>query len=252
MTVRDIVDLEEGASNGWPALGTEAHGGWLYRFANGYSKRANSVHPLYEPAPGDLEERVQAAEAAYGKRGLPPTFKLPGHAAWATLDAFLEHRGYRVVDPSRILVRNLAGPIPAAPGYLSFRVLDDAWLEGFFGANALPRDHQTTARSMVRLVDSPVFGLVESGKTAVAWGYVALSDHQAWVYDVVVAPEARRRGHAQALMNGLLAEALAAGARQACLQVVAANAPANALYEGLGFTETYRYGYRRQERKEGR
>jgi ribosomal-protein-alanine N-acetyltransferase len=45
----------------------------------------------------------------------------------------------------------------------------------------------------------------------------------------------RRRGLASALMTHLLAEAAAAGARRAFLEVRRSNEPAQRLYESLGF-----------------
>ena len=62
---------------------------------------------------------------------------------------------------------------------------------------------------------------------------------------VVTDPEQRRRGLSRAVLCHLLARGQEAGATGACLQVVASNEPAIALYESLGFScELYRYHYR--------
>ena len=37
------IHLEELAMNAWPAIQTYLYDGWIVRFANGYTKRANSV-----------------------------------------------------------------------------------------------------------------------------------------------------------------------------------------------------------------
>jgi N-acetylglutamate synthase len=47
------------------------------------------------------------------------------------------------------------------------------------------------------------------------------------------------------VIGSLAAWAADRGVRGACLEVEAANAPARALYEGLGLAELYRYHYRR-------
>jgi ribosomal-protein-alanine N-acetyltransferase len=52
---------------------------------------------------------------------------------------------------------------------------------------------------------------------------------------LAVAPEARRRGLATALVRHIIADAAAAGATKATLEVRASNAAALALYQRLGF-----------------
>ena len=56
-------------------------------------------------------------------------------------------------------------------------------------------------------------------------------------------PARRGAGHGKRLLGALLAWGIGQGARQACLQVEADNAPALALYRAMGFTRTL-YGYR--------
>jgi len=64
------------------------------------------------------------------------------------------------------------------------------------------------------------------------------------ILDVVTAPEARRRGLGRALMADAMADAAARGAVRALLEVRRSNAPAIALYRGLGFLhDTVRRGY---------
>jgi [ribosomal protein S18]-alanine N-acetyltransferase len=89
-----------------------------------------------------------------------------------------------------------------------------------------------------------------------AGGRVALSDtgeilglmidqcvgEEAEVLTLGVAPAARRRGIAGALLRDLIARAGAAGALRIVLEVAADNAAAAALYQGLGFR---RHGVRR-------
>ncbi|MQY11940.1 Acetyltransferase YpeA [Streptomyces sp. RB5] len=59
-----------------------------------------------------------------------------------------------------------------------------------------------------------------------------------WVFDVVVHPPYRGRGHGRALLLLAERECLAAGLDRLGLHVVAGNTPALRLYESLGYTPT--------------
>ncbi len=52
-----IRTIEELSINALPALQTMLVDGWVLRFANGYTKRANSIHPLYAST-GDAREKI--------------------------------------------------------------------------------------------------------------------------------------------------------------------------------------------------
>ena len=53
--------LEELALNAWTSIQTVVYDGWLIRFSNGYTKRANSVNPIYEST-GDLDRKIAYCE----------------------------------------------------------------------------------------------------------------------------------------------------------------------------------------------
>jgi len=71
----EIQFYEELAINTHPALQTQLYDGWVLRFSNGYTNRANSVSPLY---PSNLpgEEKVAHCEQIYAAQELPAVFKL--------------------------------------------------------------------------------------------------------------------------------------------------------------------------------
>jgi predicted GNAT family acetyltransferase len=85
----------------------------------------------------------------------------------------------------------------------------------------------------------------------VACGSVVIDAECAGVFNMVTATERRGRGYATAIVQALLAHAVAAGARLAYLQVDAANAPARHIYERFGFRDRYAYWYRAAPASEG-
>jgi len=72
----------------------------------------------------------------------------------------------------------------------------------------------------------------------------AVQDDHMGLFDVLVMPEARRRGLARRVSESLYAWAYSQGARFAYLQVVATNQSALPLYASQGFRTAYGYEYR--------
>jgi GNAT superfamily N-acetyltransferase len=95
-----IRAIEERAFNAWPALRTVIAQGWIFRFSEGFTRRANSVNAL---APvGPFEDTLRMAEALYAKQGLPVVFHL-SPLAGSDVDGVLERAGYRRVDEGAVL-----------------------------------------------------------------------------------------------------------------------------------------------------
>ena len=59
-----IQRIEELSINAWPALQTMLYAGWVLRFAAGYTRRANSINPLYGSTI-EVGEKIQACERAF-------------------------------------------------------------------------------------------------------------------------------------------------------------------------------------------
>jgi len=74
-----------------------------------------------------------------------------------------------------------------------------------------------------------------AGLRAMACGWLVLDELQ--ITAMAVDPAFRRRGLGRAVLAGLLAQGQAAGARQATLEVAAANGAARGLYAATGFQE---------------
>jgi GNAT superfamily N-acetyltransferase len=236
--------LEELALNAWPAEHQQLLDGWLLRSGGGYTKRANSVTPLYDSAlaPG---AKIVACEQFYARQSLPCTFRLPSFGP-PELDGLLERRGYRRLDRTLVLARELDGARPASVE--SRRETLDRWLEvysAFQGASPAQRAGHRTI--LARIAAEPVYLLLHHAGAPVACGLGVFEPGYAGLFDIVVAAERRGQGFGCRTVEALLAWAAERGARQAYLQVVAANLPARRLYASLGFSERYHYWYRQMD-----
>jgi ribosomal protein S18 acetylase RimI-like enzyme len=76
-----------------------------------------------------------------------------------------------------------------------------------------------------------------------AVGFTAVSKGISSVFSVAVREADRRAGLATAIMSASSAWAIEQGAEWQFVQVLGRNEAAIELYEGLGFTERYRYSY---------
>ena len=125
MTARGALaaqHLEELTLNAWPAPRRILFDGWLLNFAHGYTRRANSIWPLY-PSSLPLGAKIEACEAIYAARGQPVLFKLSSQAMHAALDAELARRGYVAEGETSVQTAELGGR-PADDG--TDRPVDDA------------------------------------------------------------------------------------------------------------------------------
>jgi GNAT superfamily N-acetyltransferase len=234
--------LEERGFNAWPALQTLCCDGWVFRFANGYTKRANSVNALAPRAP--FASVLRAAEPLYAAAGLPLIFRL-SPLAGEEPDAVLDTQGYGRLDASLVMTGRIGSNVAVDAGARLCAAPDAGWSAGFAAANAVPDAHRSTHDAMLATLRLPAaFGTLRESGQEVAYGLAVAERHRVGLFDVVTVAGARRRGFAHRLVGSLLAWGRQQGASGAWLQVVATNAPALALYQRCGFSEAYRYHYR--------
>jgi N-acetylglutamate synthase len=239
--------LEELALSAWPALQQRLYDGWVVRFAEGHTRRANSVNPLY-PARQDAATKIAQCERWYAEHNLPTVFRLNRRTAPAALDRMLEDRGYRMVDLSLTLHCSLADwACPASlPGTLRSEQLLE-WLALYCQLSGREIEQQNTHLAILRALPAPhIFATLRHEHEVVACAVGVVYAGALSIVDVVTAREHRQRGYGRSLLCQLFAWAQRHGAADASLQVQGDNVAARALYRRLGFQEVYPYWYRVQ------
>ncbi len=235
--------LEEQGLSAWPALHTQLFDGWVLRASGGYTRRANSVHPLY-PARLTLAEKVAHAEAFYAGQYLPTIFKLTSETQPERLDNDLERLGYQWQPGAVVQTCPLPAVPPTRDANLTMGKFSASWREDYIRLNnGKHTDKRSIITQLFARLDARFATFYESGQ-AVAVAMLVIVGGYAGVFDVAVDPAYRRQGHGTRLMNGLLAAAWQGGAHTTYLQVEPNNAAAMSLYGKLGFTERYHYWYR--------
>jgi ribosomal protein S18 acetylase RimI-like enzyme len=246
---REVRALEAAAALGWQALETERIGGWLLRYAGGFTRRANSCLPLSDPGV-PLVVAVAEVERWYAGRSTNPSFQVIVPLGRA-LEEHLDALGWPAATEEVVVMTAAAPPVAAAtrsdlPDVAVAAEPDDAWVAAYhYRGETLPPH----ARRVLTNADTVGFAAVDDGgrRVAIARGAVTdAPDGRRWlgVTAVEVAPDARRRGLGTHVVAGTARWARRHGATDVYLQVAADNAAALATYERLGFTEHHRYRYR--------
>lgn len=223
----------------WSAAALHRAGPWLVREGRGGGKRVSSA-----TAAGPVTEAdIALAEAAQDALGQDRLFQIRGEDA--VLDAALAARGYRVVDPVVLCTAETARLADPAPDPMSafaiwppLGIQRDIWAEAGIGPGRL---------AVMDRVTGPKTAILGRRKDrAAGTAFVACHDGTAMIHAIEVVPDLRRMGVAAAMIRRAAGWALDQGADRFALVVTVANAPARALYAGLGMVEGGRYHYRLQ------
>jgi ribosomal protein S18 acetylase RimI-like enzyme len=240
-----IRHLEELSMNAWPALRTLLYDGWVVRFANGYTKRANSVNPLYAST-GSVEEKITACEQLYWRENLGVVFKMTSSVYPNDLDETLARCGYRLHAPTSVQTLELAGVdgCPMTDSTLT-ETPSEGWLRDLCRLSGIDDRHRVTLRQMIgNLVPEGGFISLRHGGQVVACGMGVVQDGFIGLFDIVTDAGFRHRGFGRQVVLDLLAWGKGQSAHTAYLQVMLDNGPALRLYSKVGFREVYQYWYR--------
>lgn len=244
---QDIVQTIETLSyKALPALERRYYDGWLIRYANGYTKRANSVNPIYE-SEIDVDRKLDFCESFFTNKQLPVTFKMTDYTQPLDLDDVLAARQYRKIGETAVYTMPVFNQSPPQANVQITSHLMPQWLNAFMSLNTIHPDHHVTFERMMELIPQTcsrgyVSLLQDDSVVGVALG--VLDEGWLGIFDVFVQPSHRGNGYGRAVVEALLAWGVLQGAERAYLQVQMDNTIALQLYRSLGFSEQYRYWYR--------
>ena len=238
-----ILLYEELSLNAHPALQTQLYDGWVLRFANGYTNRANSVNPLY-PSTLDLQEKIAECEKRYFAHGLPAVFKLTD-ATDPNIDKALEQRGYAFVTPTYVMSMDLRDKNFMSGDRVTTNLANDEWLTAYFTFSGYTNSVKiATAKQILENVKNPMIcGRIVKDGVSVACGSAVIERGYVALLNVVVDEAQRGKGYGTEICESLLSEATRIGAHTAYLQVVQDNQKAIRLYTKLGYKTMYSYWY---------
>lgn len=239
--------LEQLSFHTHPALWTEEYDGWLLRFANGYTKRANSVN-IVRDSTLKYEEKIKYCESRFREQNLPTVFKLTTMSE--RLDIMLEEQKYHIEDMTNVMSVDLRNKDYTEIEDKNISVviektMTDQWYYNFAKFKQVSQEELQMIKQIKSKIKEMVFcTTVYLNQNAVACGLGVLEDGHIGLLDIVVQEEYRGNGLGKVLCESILKSGKEAGATVGYLQVVDSNERAKRLYKSLGFEYEYSYWYR--------
>lgn len=236
--------------NAWPALQTVLYDGWILRFAGGYTRRANSVNPIY-PSTIDVDKKIEYCHEFYAAKGMKTIFKITNEVYPPDLDNILETKGFIREAETSVQTINLEQTTIMDYGRVRIVTsLDDFWVDNFFRLSGAVSENKPTLKAMLRNIKMPkCFAYIKEKNSIVACGLGVLEQDLIGLFDIVVATGFRGKGFGNRILNGMLLWGKNECAKLGYLQVMVDNKTALALYTKIGFKEIYRYWYRVHEKR---
>ncbi len=229
MTPDTLAEVMEAT---WPPASRRKLGPFTLRDGAGGGKRVSAASLDGPFTEGDLD----AIEAAMTE---PLVLVRAGEA---TLDAALEARGWRIVDPVVAYaapVDRLTAELPRLtdfPHWPPLEIARSIWAEGGIGpARIAVMDRVSGAKAAL-------LGRIDDRSAGVA--FVAYHGSEAMVHALEVRASHRRQGLGQKLLQASANWAAGQGATRLSLVVTRQNAAARALYARLGMEVVGEYHYR--------
>lgn len=237
--------IEEISLNAWPSFHSLVYDGWVIRFADGYTRRANSINPLYFSSL-DADEKIRWCEELYREKNLPAVYKITPVVFPNDLDERLAAHGYQKDALTSVQVLELQS--------LNFRLSEEVglqeqfsteWLKEFSRMTSMEGKTQEPHRQILEsILPRKCFAELRTNEGVVACGLGVLQSGFIGLYDIITDPFSRGRGFGKKVVESILAWGKQNGANKAYLQVMLNNPTAMRLYARVGFEEQYQYWYR--------
>ncbi|MHA2391447.1 MAG: GNAT family N-acetyltransferase [Promethearchaeota archaeon] len=253
---KDIKRFQEFLLNSWPAKNYYFLNGWILRFNDGITSRANSVFPVrYMGTQKTLDKDIDIVENAYKAYGLPPIFTMHDFHEPVNLKDKLLNRGYQSYDHTTALGLKIDEieykEINNNFEYIisNSRVKEiSEFLARFSKWNE--EDQFIIQKINKRIIIPKKCYMITKQGNKVIGTLLAVLIPQGYLYigDVFVHPDYRRQDIATSMLNRLVDEwALLNGAESIWLQVEKNNNKALNLYCKIGMIEFYNYYYMKRE-----
>jgi len=247
MVPLSVSQIEGATLTAWPAL-KQAHDGlWLWRYARGYSKRANSIHCLDLSDGAYAELRLQRMVELSQSHGIAPVFRVTPLTPPEIVEV-LDGMQWEEFEPSSVMAMEMPDvDFPVEFNTRYFEPTDPEWYKAQAHMSGYSAETIEILAQIIRQIACETQGVLVYHKAGlpVAAVLACVASGMGIYLNVVTHPSARGMGYGRAAMGAAINWVRSRGAQHSALQVLSGNLPALNLYASLGFGEVYPYIYRR-------
>jgi len=186
----------------WPSFEETDYDGWVLRFADGYTKRANSGNALY-PSTLCLDLKISRCEVVYAARDLTIIFRMTPHSYPDGLDERLDQRGYKIIDRSLVMLGPLNAQADEPKSPFEIRIVSLLeWLDAYARLRTPYAEQLALQRGIVTKIPTslcPVLGF-QAGDP-VGYGLGVIDSELIGIFGLYVVPTTRRSGLGKAMLR---------------------------------------------------
>lgn len=233
---QDETALFDAIEATWPAANLRHVDPWLIRDGKGGGKRVSAASAIEEVSSADVDLAEQEMRALDQQ----PLFMIRDKDA--ALDALLEARGYRLVDPVTVLVAPIETltdiaipPVTTFAIWEPLAIMAEIWAAGGIGPARLDVMARTSIKTGI---------LARWNEKPAGVAFAAVHENIAMVHAVETLNHQRRQGVAQWIMRAAAFWGQEQGADTLAVLCTKANTAAIGLYSSLGFVPAGQYHYR--------
>ena len=246
------MEFQEFLINSWPAKHYYFLNGWILRFTEGVTSRANSVFPIqYTGTQKTLDSNIELVEKAYKAHNLEAVFTIPDFHEPKNLKEKLLKRGYKTYDHTIALgIRIDEIQTKTINNDFEYHIFNSRvkeisdFLARFSKWNEVEQNIIQEINQRI-IIPKKCYMLTKYNNEVIGT-LLAVLVSQGYLYigDVFVHPDYRRQNIATSMLIRLIDEwAVANGVKCIWLQVEKVNTKALDLYHKLGMRKLYGYYY---------
>lgn len=249
---KEIRQLIINLMNSWPAKDYFFYKGWILRFTNGVTSRANSVIPLnYYGNRRTLSRDIAIVEEAYQIYDLPAIFTMHDFHKPKYLRNELVSRNYREISHT-VALGNRLNDINIEKLNKNYEYSFQEKRNGDFSEflskkSSKSKEEQNIINKITQRINIPKkCFIIAKFRDSIIGTLMGVLDSNGYLYlaDMFVDPNFRKQGIAKSMFFKITNEWVnPKNVKMLWLQVEIENEPAISLYENIGLKKLYNYYY---------